>query len=233
MTMEGTRAKSTREASVRAALPVISARAYIRVFRCCDLSHARHRRCSSPCAHSAGNSTVNSLPKLNPALVASTVPPCISTRSRTTARPMPRPPSMCARRSVHLHEHLEDARKLRWRDANARIANAHAGMFFEAFHGQRDFAAVGRIFRSVDQQVQEHLLEAGTVGVHPERIGGQVDNQTMAAPRAIRRNRVDGIFQDGSQIHVGQPQRILVPARECRDRAVPRCDDSSGPRDAR
>ena len=39
-----------------------------------------------------GRRTVNVAPRLRPRLMASTVPPCSSTRRRTSVNPMPRPP---------------------------------------------------------------------------------------------------------------------------------------------
>ena len=47
----------------------------------------------------SGRCTTNSLPRPGPSLYASTLPPCIATMPRTSARPMPRPPS---ERSIEL-----------------------------------------------------------------------------------------------------------------------------------
>ena len=59
-----------------------------------ESARLRLRRSRVPAT--SGSRTMNSLPRAGPALRASTRPPCIATRLRTSVRPMPRPP--CARR---------------------------------------------------------------------------------------------------------------------------------------
>ena len=183
--------------------------------------------CMSAFAHRAGNSTVNWLPNPSPALVACTLPPCASTRSRTTASPMPLATFSARIARVGLCEQLEYPFQHRGRNADARVAKADAGVVADALHGERDVPAVGCVLGGIDQQVREHLLEARDVGVHPKRIGGQTHHQAVPVARHIRRDRIDREFHDGSQIHVRQAQRLLAPG-PATHRAIPRCAGSSG-----
>ena len=84
-----------------------------------------------------------------------------------------------------------------------------------ALHGERDVPTVGCVLGGVDQQVREHLLEAGDVRMHPERIGGQTNHQAMPMARHLRRNRVDRELNDCAQVRVGQLQRLLLPGVRC------------------
>ena len=66
---------------------------------------ARSRRCPGPAV-----------------AFAATLPPCISTRLRTSVSPMPRPPGDAQRASVALGEHLEDPRQECRVDTDAGVA---------------------------------------------------------------------------------------------------------------
>ena len=116
---------------------------------------------------------------------------------------------------VGLGEQLEHPCKHRWRDADARVAKADAGMPADALHGECDVTAVGCVLGGVDQQVREHLLEASDVRVHPKRIGRQTNHQAMAMARHLRRNRVDRELYDCAQVRVCHLQRLLVPGVRC------------------
>ena len=74
--------------------------------------------------HPAGSRTTNSLPRPRPSLVASTVPPCISTRLRTSVRPRPRPALRPVERVVDLGEQVEDAGEHLGGDADPVVADA-------------------------------------------------------------------------------------------------------------
>ena len=67
---------------------------------------------------------MNSLPLPGPSLRADTVPPCSSTRLRTSVSPSPRPPCDAVERLPLLHEQVEDARQQLGRDADAGVAHA-------------------------------------------------------------------------------------------------------------
>ena len=74
-----------------------------------------------------GSSTTNSLPSPEPALLASTLPPCRATRLRTRVSPMPRPPWAATIGSVDLREHVEHGGELSGGNADAVVANGDDG----------------------------------------------------------------------------------------------------------
>ena len=77
-----------------------------------------------------------------PALRASTVPPCISTRLFTSVRPMPNPLVERSSERIDLHEHVEDVSKLIGGDADAAVAHPDDGLLAFALDGEPNATAL-------------------------------------------------------------------------------------------
>src|SRR6478735_3394461 len=75
---------------------------------------------------------------------------------------------------VSLRKKLEQAPLHGRRKADAGVANADTGLRANALHGKCNVAAIRSVPGRTCQQVQEHLLKARDVGVHPQRDLGKV-----------------------------------------------------------
>ena len=117
-------------------------------------------------ASATGNRTMNSLPLPTPSLFASTLPPCISTRFRTSVSPIPSPP--CARRSGR----VRPARTSRRRAAASRaampmpVSRTVTTRSAPRARAESQIAPpVVGVLGGVVQQVREYLAEPHRVGL--------------------------------------------------------------------
>ena len=94
-----------------------------------DDDDSASKACASPAAGDAGaavaaaasgSRTTNSLPRPVPRCAPRRVPPCSSTRLRTSVSPMPEAAVRAVERAVDLREQVEHARQHIGRDADAR-----------------------------------------------------------------------------------------------------------------
>ena len=170
---------------------------------------AAGRRVAGACA--SGKVTTNSLPSPRPALFATTLPPCISTRRLTSVRPMPRPP--CARSSELsiCDEHLEDAADAVGGDADAVVAHADDGVLAVDARIDHDPAAVGRELARVADQVAEHLRQPRAVGLQPDRALRQAHLEDVAGALGRRPARLDRVLEHRAE--VGDARRAASACR--------------------
>ena len=78
-----------------------------------------------------------------------------------------------------LCEQIEDMRKHTRRDALTVVLDPNNGCGAIGLRVQRDSATVLRIFRSVCQQIREHLQKSGSVGLEPNRFVRERDGQRV------------------------------------------------------
>ncbi len=96
-------------------------------------------------------------------------PPCSSTSSLASARPMPVPPVAARARAIDLKEATEDIVRHAGRKTDARVR--HLDQDARPFVGEADGDAAvrGRELGRVREQVHEHALDALEVAVHVRR----------------------------------------------------------------
>ena len=117
----------------------------------------------------------------------------------------PEPPLCPAMRPIDLGEHVEHARQVRRRDADAVVAHRHDRPSVLDGRRQPDAAVRLRVLRRVVQQVRKDLRQPhGVAGNRNERVGN-VHRQRLARLLEERTARLDGGPQHGNQI-----ERLLL-----------------------
>jgi hypothetical protein len=109
-------------------------------------------------------------------------------------------------RAVRLHERLEDAVEHVGRHADSRVAHPDHGLV--ALPGRRhlDVAARHGVFGGVVEEVRDHLLEPGGVGLQADGLGGRIDRQLVGTALDQGADPFDGALEDGAQVHDLLPQ---------------------------
>ena len=119
--------------------------------------------------------TVNLLPRPSPSLDATIVPPCSSTRRRTSGRPMPRPPLALVDRPIGLHVQVKDEGQQPRRDAEPRVFDGEHGVALVDAERHPNPAARRCVFDRVGHDVGQHLLQPHRVPIDPHWLGADVD----------------------------------------------------------
>jgi hypothetical protein len=118
----------------------------------------------------SGTRTVNSLPCPCPALAASTVPPCSSTRRRASVSPTPRP--ACERSSVRSTcTNISKIRGIASAGSPMPLSlHAHHDLVVHLPGSEHDAPARLGVLGGVVEQVREHLREARRIAVDRQRV---------------------------------------------------------------
>ena len=164
---------------------------------CSGCSDRRHRQTHDELA-----------PSPSPALFASIVPPCISTSRFTSVKPMPSPPCARLQRPVDLREHVEDARELVGRDADAGVLHRHHDLApLPLARSAMIFPPRVRVLAGVVEQVAEHLGEAGRVGVSA-RCGsaGKLTRSSWPSDSASGPARFHRLLDHRVELDAARPQ---------------------------
>lgn len=97
------------------------------------------------------------------------------------------------------------------RNADAVVANADVDRGGSTHHGQRDVPAVGRVLRSIVEQVADDLREAHGIDATWEALGRHRDEQRLAARLDPRLRGDDRIGDDRLDVEHLQAELQLVP----------------------
>ena len=141
-------------------------------------------RVGDPAWKTAAGARSKRLPWPGPALVASTLPPCISTSRLTSVRPMPSPPARAPTSGRPGRTSRTPRAASVARDADAVVGDAQDGVAAVAQRRDVDPAAGRRVLGSVVEQVGDDLRQPRHVAVEddPENRS-RLDDELVAIAR--------------------------------------------------
>jgi hypothetical protein len=87
---------------------------------------------------------------------------------------------------ISLHEGIKNTRQVIWCDPDSRVANADDGLIARLFRGKKKVAGQVRVFRCIDEQVHEYLLQSVRIALQPYGHLWQRGDQAMLAGSDVR-----------------------------------------------